>query len=81
MVNFNTYYFPFHGQSKNSNISTKQGKAEFLVLDFTWKVFTQTGNIETYLLLKELENAGQLDERTEENNQLEQSDGEISYEN
>lgn len=27
----------------------------FLVLDFTWKVFSQTGNIETYLLLKELE--------------------------
>jgi hypothetical protein len=25
------------------------------VLEFTWKVFSQTGNIETYLLLKELE--------------------------
>lgn len=24
--------------------------------EFTWKVFSQTGNIETYLLLKELEN-------------------------
>lgn len=27
----------------------------FLVLDITWKLFTQTGNIEAYLLLKELE--------------------------
>ncbi|GGJ83320.1 YqzL family protein [Lentibacillus kapialis] len=25
------------------------------MIDFTWKVFSQTGNIETYLLLKELE--------------------------
>ncbi|MBP2078163.1 YqzL family protein [Oceanobacillus polygoni] len=27
------------------------------MIDLTWKVFSQTGNIETYLLLKELENA------------------------
>lgn len=25
------------------------------MLDFTWKIFSQTGNIEAYLLLKELE--------------------------
>ncbi|ASS91951.1 MAG: YqzL family protein [Bacillaceae bacterium] len=25
------------------------------MLDFTWKVFTFTGNIDTYLLFKELE--------------------------
>ncbi|MDC3415552.1 YqzL family protein [Aquibacillus salsiterrae] len=25
------------------------------MLDFTWKIFSQTGNIETYLLMKELE--------------------------
>lgn len=25
------------------------------MLDFTWNVFTQTGNINTYLLFKELE--------------------------
>lgn len=25
------------------------------MLDFTWKLFSQTGNIEAYLLLKELE--------------------------
>jgi len=27
----------------------------FLVIDVTWKLFSQTGNIEAYLLLKELE--------------------------
>jgi hypothetical protein len=27
----------------------------FRMLDFTWKVFSQTGNIDTYLLFKELE--------------------------
>ncbi|PAV29034.1 YqzL family protein [Virgibacillus profundi] len=26
------------------------------MIDITWKVFSQTGNIETYLLMKELEN-------------------------
>ncbi|HEX6595253.1 MAG TPA: YqzL family protein [Bacillota bacterium] len=25
------------------------------MIDFTWKVFSQTGNVEIYLLLKELE--------------------------
>ncbi|HLR61135.1 MAG TPA: YqzL family protein [Lentibacillus sp.] len=25
------------------------------MIDLTWKLFSQTGNIETYLLLKELE--------------------------
>ncbi|MHC0035874.1 YqzL family protein [Pseudoneobacillus sp. C159] len=25
------------------------------MLDFTWKVFSQTGNIDTYLIFKELE--------------------------
>ncbi|KIL44441.1 YqzL family protein [Jeotgalibacillus soli] len=25
------------------------------MLDFTWKVFSKTGNIDTYLLLKEIE--------------------------
>ena len=27
----------------------------FLVIELTWKLFCQTGNIEAYLLLKELE--------------------------
>jgi len=36
------------------------------VLDLTWKIFSQTGNIETYLLLKELE-----DDRTIEGTNME----------
>ena len=28
-------------------------------MDFTWKVFTQTGSIDTYLLFKELEKENQ----------------------
>lgn len=28
----------------------------FLVIDLTWRLFRQTGNIEAYLLFKELEN-------------------------
>lgn len=31
----------------------------FLVIDETWQLFSQTGNIEAYLLLKELENGSQ----------------------
>ncbi|MFC7372541.1 YqzL family protein [Fictibacillus iocasae] len=27
--------------------------------DFTWKVFCETGNIDTYLLFKELESEGE----------------------
>lgn len=34
----------------------------FLVLNLTWKLFSQTGNIETYLLLKELENVANQNE-------------------
>ncbi|WP_081414970.1 YqzL family protein [Ectobacillus panaciterrae] len=29
------------------------------MLKFTWNVFSKTGNIETYLLLKDLEREGQ----------------------
>lgn len=29
------------------------------MLDFTWKVFSETGNIDTYLLYKELEKENQ----------------------
>ncbi|WP_174730179.1 YqzL family protein [Mesobacillus harenae] len=29
------------------------------MIDFTWKVFSQTGNIDTYLLFKELEKENQ----------------------
>lgn len=34
----------------------KNRKVGFLVVELTWKIFSETGNIETYLLLKELEN-------------------------
>jgi hypothetical protein len=29
------------------------------MLDFTWKIFSNTGNIDTYLLFKELEKENQ----------------------
>ncbi|WP_449620618.1 YqzL family protein [Robertmurraya sp. Marseille-Q9965] len=29
------------------------------MLDFTWKIFSETGNIDTYLLYKELEKENQ----------------------
>ncbi|WP_173916108.1 YqzL family protein [Halobacillus sp. Marseille-Q1614] len=32
------------------------------MLDVTWNVFRQTGNIETYLLMKELEGSSELEE-------------------
>ncbi|HLR08001.1 MAG TPA: YqzL family protein [Bacillota bacterium] len=32
------------------------------MIDLTWKLFSQTGNIETYLLLKELENEPNLNQ-------------------
>lgn len=34
------------------------------MIDFTWKLFSQTGNIETYLLLKELETEPKVNGRT-----------------
>ncbi|SET63705.1 YqzL-like protein [Salinibacillus kushneri] len=42
------------------------------MIDLTWKVFSQTGNIETYLLMKELENTyNQLPESEEEKDVIE----------
>ncbi|MEC5422224.1 YqzL family protein [Virgibacillus sp. C22-A2] len=32
------------------------------MVDLTWRIFSQTGNIETYLLMKELENEPNSDE-------------------
>ena len=42
------------------------------MLDFTWKVFSMTGAIETYLLLKELENddVESNDQQDDESDQL-----------
>ncbi|MFC7320915.1 YqzL family protein [Halobacillus campisalis] len=39
-------------------------KAVFLVLDLSWNLFRRTGNIETYLLMKELEDSPQPVEET-----------------
>lgn len=36
----------------------------FLVIDFSWKVFSETGSIETYLLIKELEGIQTDDEQS-----------------
>lgn len=42
-------------------------KGRFLVNNLIWNLFYRTGNIETYLLLKELENE-QLREENRQNN-------------
>ncbi|WP_070120636.1 YqzL family protein [Bacillus marinisedimentorum] len=36
------------------------------MIDFSWKVFSQTGNIETYLIFKELEQENQEPETDQE---------------
>ncbi|GGH84995.1 hypothetical protein JOD43_003216 [Pullulanibacillus pueri] len=36
------------------------------MLDFTWKVFCMTGNVDTYLLYKEVENDGDFEKEEEE---------------
>lgn len=36
------------------------------MIDLTWKLFSKTGNIETYLLLKELEEGNMLEESNQE---------------
>ncbi len=35
---------------------SKKWKVGVFLLDLTWKLFCMTGNIDTYLLMKELEN-------------------------
>jgi len=42
-----------------NNASLKIERWGFSMMDFTWKVFTQTGSIDTYLLFKELEKENQ----------------------
>ncbi|HHW36900.1 MAG TPA: YqzL family protein [Bacillales bacterium] len=47
------------------------------MLDFTWKIFSQTGDLETYLLMKEIEREYQ--ETTDINfNELIQIDSPLS---
>lgn len=40
------------------------------MLDLTWKVFRQTGNIETYLLMKEIETKNDDDSITEQEDEF-----------
>ncbi|WP_202409598.1 MULTISPECIES: YqzL family protein [Halobacillus] len=41
-------------------VSANKRKAVFLVLDnLSWNVFRQTGNVETYLMMKEFESQDQ----------------------
>lgn len=47
------------------------------MLKFTWNVFANTGNIETYLLLKELENNGE-EVPNQQNEELAELDSSIS---
>ncbi|ASS98821.1 YqzL family protein [Geobacillus thermocatenulatus] len=44
------------------------------MLEFTWKLFSQTGNIDTYLLFKELEREQQFgsEEQNAEQNEIDQ---------
>jgi hypothetical protein len=44
------------------------------MLNFTWNVFSQTGNVDTYLLFKELEK-----ERSEMPDTLDNETAEIEY--
>ncbi|RLL48050.1 YqzL family protein [Oceanobacillus piezotolerans] len=39
------------------------------MIDLTWKLFSQTGNIETYLLYKELEFESRQGDLQEDNNE------------
>ncbi|MGG3161788.1 YqzL family protein [Geobacillus stearothermophilus] len=41
------------------------------MLEFTWKLFSQTGNIDTYLLFKELEREQRLGGEEQNNDQKE----------
>lgn len=47
------------------------------MLKFTWNVFANTGNIETYLLLKELESSGE-EVPNQQNEELAELDSSIS---
>lgn len=60
--------------SNRYNSFLKNRKAGFLVLDITWKVFSQTGNIETYLLLKEMESLGVQVENGQMENEITEMD-------
>lgn len=65
LVKINTYYFVQHGNPLTKCIfkTISHRKVGFLVKGIIWSLFVQTGNVETYLLLKQLENDYQHDEQ------------------
>jgi hypothetical protein len=36
-------------------VSRKKERVDCLMLDFSWKVFSMTGSVDTYLIMKEIE--------------------------
>src|SRR5699024_10600197 len=56
-------------------------KGSFLVNELIWALFKQTGNIETYLLLKQIENAHEVNSKVEEqqDKEIETSDTNIYH--
>lgn len=68
MVKINTHYWGLIGNSNSKLhfhvITTNiKRKGRFLVNNMIWNLFQKTGNVETYLLLKELENEYQYEEQ------------------
>ncbi len=56
MVNIITYGTAKLGQSINEhNGKLPKRKVRFIVIDVPWKIFSQTGNIEAYLWMKQIE--------------------------
>lgn len=73
--NFNTCFESVGVILLVSTYSIDNRKVGFLVVELSWKIFSQTGNVETYLLMKELEAVD-----TEEANMQLQSDVSDTYE-
>ncbi len=57
LVNIPSYLFVKAGQSMLRTFKSFYRKVESEVLDLSWKVFEKTGNVDTYLLIKEIERA------------------------
>lgn len=54
MTNFISHLYEKSAQNNHVGINNIW-KVGLFLLDLTWKVFCMTGNIDTYLLMKELE--------------------------
>lgn len=74
MVNFYTFDYDNCGYYKNTDGEKQYEKGgELLVNDVIWKLFSQTGNIETYLLLKEIESDSPLENVTQYTHETDQT--------